>query len=164
MDYTPTHDLAALANGPNVQVVLVDARPEEQGLDDDVMIGQYRGSFGIPSQVENGTSGVMPSTVLAATTDALAGAGVAVDANAEAILEATVLQYWADGMLGYGGWIEVRYSIGEWEQTIEGTASGNSLFADPERTVEETIEGALVDLAAKATEAFGGESFQAEIR
>lgn len=164
VDYSPLHDLAALTDPPLVRVDVVDARPEDQGLHDDVMIGQYRGSFGIPNQVENGTAGVMPSTVLAATTDALAGAGIAVDASADSVLEATVLQYWADGMVGFGGWIEVRYRLGEWETTIEGTASGNGFFGDPERVVEETIEEALVDLSAQASEAFGREDFQANVR
>jgi hypothetical protein len=166
VDYSPVNDLAALADAPAVQLAIVDARPEDQGLGDAVMIGQYRGSFGIPSQVENGKPGVMQESVYAVTIDALAGAGIAVSGDASIVLEATVLQFWADGMVGFGSWVEVQYRVLDagWQQTIEGSGSGNGLFGDPIRTVEKTVERALVDLATQAGSAFAEDAFQTAVR
>ena len=166
VDYSPLNDVAALADPPVVQVTVVDSRPEDQGLGDTFRIGQYRGSFGIPQKVENGSPRVMERSVLAVTSDALAGAGVAVSDGATTVVEATVLQFWADGMVGFGGWVEVVYSVGdtEWTQTIEGSASGNGFFRNPDQVVETTVEAALVDLAWQAAEAFSSPEFQSAIQ
>lgn len=160
VDYDPLHAVSEPV--AIVQLEIIDARPEDQGLEDGRVIGQYRGGFGIPQQVENGESGVMPSTVRAATVDALAGANIAVGDDAPILLEARVLQYWADGMMGIGSWVEVEYTLVDraWQQTIEGQSGGGGAFSNQIKAVEEAVEGALVDLASQATTAFSSDAFQ----
>lgn len=166
VEYEPMHALADASAAPTVRLEIIDARPEDQGLDDGKLIGQYRGSFGIPNGVENGASGVMPATVEAVTVDALAGAGVAVDPASDQVLTANVTQFWADGMMGIGGWVTVDYTLGEaaWTATLEGEGGGGGAFSNQVKAVEEAVEEALVDLAAKASEAFGAEDFQTAVR
>lgn len=165
VEYSPMHAFNEL-EGPAVQLEIVDARPDDQGLGDGRLIGQYRGSFGIPNQVENGEGGVMPSTVTAATADSLAGAGVAVTFDAPVVLRATVLQFWADGMMGIGSWVEVSYElVGQgWETTLEGSSSENAVFGSPIKAVEVAIEEALVELAAQATAVFSTDEFQRSVQ
>ncbi len=165
VEYSPIH-LMTDVGAPEVRLELVDARPEDQGRGDARLIGQYRGSWGIPEQVENEAGGVMPSTVTAATVDALAGAGVAVVADAPVVLRATVLQFWADGMMGIGSWVEVRYELIDqgWVTTVEGTSGESSLFGSAVKAVEIAIEEALVDLAAQAIVVFSSDEFHAAIR
>ncbi|MFT6398130.1 MAG: hypothetical protein ACJAYU_002885 [Bradymonadia bacterium] len=165
VEYFPMHALTDQAP-PTVRLEIVDSRPEDQGRGDGRMIGQYRGSFGIPNRVENGEGGVMPSTVSAATADALAGAGVLVTADAPIVLRATVLQFWSDGMVRVGSWVEVRYELVEsgWETTVEGTSSEGSFFGSPVKAVETAIEEALVDLAIQSTEVFSTQEFQDSVR
>lgn len=165
VEYHPTASLADAASAPSVRVEIVDARPEDQGLHDETLIGQYRGSFGIPSGVDNGTDGVMPATVSAVTIDALASAGVGVNPAADDVLVCTVTQYWADGFGGLGAWVTVEYALAgtAWQSTVEGSAGGSAFWSKPERVVEELIEESLVDLAAQAGEAFSEASFDAAL-
>ncbi len=169
VDYTPTAVLADALAAPTVRVEIVDARPEDQGLNDGVLIGQYRGDWGIPNGVENGTTGVMPATITAVTSDSLAAAGIRMDSGADAALVARVTQYWSDGMVGVGGWVTVEYSVlsaggvAIWEAEIEGEGGAGGLFGNDEAKVELAIEEALVDLAAKARALFAEPAFRAAI-
>lgn len=164
VEYTPTQALAD-ASAPAVQIQIVDNRPEDENQHDGRVIGQYRGSFGIPAAVENGTSGVMQATVTAVTVDALAGAGVTVSPDAEHVLTASVQQYWADGMMGIGSWVRVEYSFAgmDWTAVVEGEGGGGGVFSNQVKAVEEAVEEALVDLAANALVVFQSEEFQAAV-
>ncbi|MGH3054487.1 MAG: hypothetical protein ACRDL7_05860, partial [Gaiellaceae bacterium] len=160
--------LAAAAPAPAASVGLkvVDQRPADKGGQDKTQVGQIRGSYGIPSGVNDGSADVAPTTVTDATTDALHQAGVGVQSGSPKTLVATVTHYWMDGFQGYKATVAVQYALQDnagktlWSAEVKGGAGGTNLFRSPQSFTQDMFENALTDLATRASEQFKSEAFK----
>ena len=145
---------------------VVDQRPADKGGQDKTQVGQIRGSYGIPSGVNDGSADVAPQSVADATTDALKQAGVSVQAGGPKTLVATVTHYWMDGFQGYKATVAVQYALQDsagktlWSAEVKGGAGGTNLFRSPQSFTQEMFENALTDLANRAAEQFKTEAFK----
>lgn len=157
---------AAPSASTGLSLKVVDQRPADKGGQDKTQVGQIRGSYGIPSGVNDGSADVAPRTVTEATTDALKQAGVSVQSGSPKTLVATVTHYWMDGFQGYKATVGVQYALQDgggktlWSAEVKGGAGGTNLFRSPQSFTQEMFENALTDLANKSAEQFKSEAFK----
>ena len=156
--YKPDPASAATPKKAAVTLKVVDARPPEHGGDIKNHVGNVRGSFGIPSRVNDADVNVAPRTVGEATMDALGRVGLG-SAGGPKTLVATVTNFWADGFAGYACQVAVNYVLQDaagktlWMADVKGGAGGI--------TVRPALyEKALSDLASHAAEQFASPMFQ----
>jgi hypothetical protein len=150
----------------NVAVKVVDARAPDHGGENKKQVGQVRGSFGIPSGVEDEKEDVAPRTVQDATTDALRHAGVGVQTAAGKTLVSTLKSYWMDGYMGYKAEVAVHFELKDaggkslWTSDAEGGAGGTTIGQNPKNMTKDMFERALDELASRASEQFASPAFQ----
>lgn len=166
IQYSP---VVAQAAPPSTSVALqvVDNRPPDK-LKHRNEVGQVRSGLGIPSGLEDKDVNVVPRTVTEATTDALRLASVGVGAGK--VLVANITEFWMDGYMGYKAAVTVQYSLNNpagtplWSQEIKGAAGGSSFgSAGPNSMAKKLFEGALNDLANKASAEFKSQAFLAAL-
>ena len=160
---------SAAATKASVGLKIIDARPADKGGTEKNVVGQVRGSYGIPSSVKDASMDVAPSTIGAATTDALQQAGVGVGPSSKRFLVATIQHYWMDGLGGYKGTVTVQYDLQDasgktvWSKQVSGASGGALIFTSAEKMTQEIFGKALTDLATKASAEFSSKEFQAAL-
>jgi hypothetical protein len=156
------------APAPKAAVTLkvVDERPADKGGSEKALVGQVRGSYGIPAGVSDSSPDVATRTVAEATTDALKQAGVGVGSGGSRTLVATVKHYWMDGFTGYKATVTVQYALEDasgkvlWTKDVSGGAGGALVFKSAQSMAQDMFGSALSDLAKKAAEDFKSPEFQ----
>jgi hypothetical protein len=153
------------ASSASVALKVVDERPGEKGGANQALVGQVRGSYGIPADVTDSTPDVAARTVTEATTDALKQAGVGVGAGNKTLV-ATVKNYWMDGFTGYKATVTVNYALQDasgkvlWTKDVSGSAGGALVFKSAQSMAQDMFGTALTDLAKKAEAEFKSAEFQ----
>src|SRR6185369_16189897 len=149
------------APAKTVVLNVVDQRPADHGGSDKKVVGQVRGSYGIPASVTDSNPNVVVDTVGQATADALAQSGVGVGPSGPT-LTATVKHYWLDGFAGYKGTITVLYALEgtSWSKEISGGSGGALVFKSAQSMTQDIFGAALSDLANKASAEFKSAEFQ----
>jgi hypothetical protein len=152
------------ASSASVALKVVDDRPGDKGGTNKALVGQVRGSYGIPADVTDSTPDVASRTVTEATTDALKQAGVG--AGGGKTLVATVKHYWMDGFTGYKATVTVNYALEDasgkvlWSKDVTGSAGGALVFKSAQSMAQDMFGTALSDLAKKAEAEFKSAEFQ----
>lgn len=147
---------------------IVDERPAEKGGSDKRIVGQVRGSYGIPSSVGDSNPNVVVDSVSQSTADALAQAGVGVGESSHT-LTGTVRQYWLDGFAGYKGTITVSYALADaagttvWSTEITAASGAAPIFKSAQAMTQDIFGEALSDLAQKAVAEFKSSQFQEKL-
>lgn len=165
--YKPMAGSPAAATGA-VALKVVDARPADKGGTDKAVVGQVRGSYGIPSSVKDSAPDVATRTVGEATTDALRQAGVGAQGGTKTLV-ATIKHYWMDGFTGYKATVTVHYEVQDasgavlWSADVSGGAGGALMFKSAESMTTDMFGNALSDLAQKASVQFKSAEFQKAI-
>lgn len=165
--YKPMAGSPGAASGA-VTLQVVDARPADKGGTDKAVVGQVRGSYGIPSSVKDSAPDVATRTVGDATTDALRQAGVGTQGGSKTLV-ATIKHYWMDGLTGYKATVTVHYDLKDasgkvlWSSDVSGGAGGVLMFKSAESMTTEMFGNALSDLAQKASVQFKSAEFQKAI-
>jgi hypothetical protein len=163
--YTPLPGSPPAASA-SVALKVVDERPAEKGGSNKALVGQVRGSYGIPADVTDSTPDVASRTVTEATTDALKQAGIGVAAGGGKTLIATVKHYWMDGFTGYKATVTVNYALQDasgkvlWSKDVSGSAGGALVFKSAQSMAQDMFGTALTDLAKKAEAEFKSAEFQ----
>lgn len=155
---------------PTKTIVLriVDERPADKGGNDKTLVGQVRGSYGIPSSVTDTNPNVVIDTVSQATADALAQAGLGVGESSHT-LTGTVRQYWLDGFAGYKGTITVAYALADtagttvWSKEITAASGDAPIFKSAQAMTQDIFANTLSDLAQRATLEFKSPAFQEKL-
>lgn len=164
--YTPSSAAAAPASGADLAVKVVDARPEEHGGKEKKIVGQTRGSYGIPQSLDDEAEDVAPRTVSDMTKDAMRRAGVASKGNGKT-LQATIKEYWLDGMVGYKGTVVIEYAVLDasgqslWSKTLTGSDGGQTMTKSRFTMTQDIYQKALSNLSEEAVKEFQSPEFLA---
>ena len=148
---------------------VVNARPAEAG-GTTATVGQIRGTYGIPSGVDDADVQAPTKSVAAATTDALKQAGVGVQDGGARTLVATIKHYWMDGMMGYKATVTVNYVLQDasgkslWSKDVSGGAGGTNMFRAADSFTQDMMQNALTDLATKASAEFKSDAFKQALK
>jgi hypothetical protein len=174
IDYRPMTN-AALPSAPAASVALQvrNSRPEERGGLTARVGTIYDHSSGPEGRsltyhgraVDTTSPEIVAQTVGAATTDALAHAGVSVRPAAP-VLVATVKEYWFDGHPVHTTEIVVSYELMDaggrslWHADFRGAASATVLLGS---ALANTFRDALQEVAGRASEGFRSPGFRAAL-
>ena len=164
--YTPSSGAAAPASGADLAVKVVDARPADHGGSEKNVVGQTRGDYGIPYALKDEDQEVAPKTVTAMTQDAMRRAGVG-QKGAGKTLQATIKEYWIDGMVGYKGTVVVEYAVLDssgkalWTKTLTGNDGGQTMTKHRYTMTQDIFQKALSNISEEAVKEFKSEEFLA---
>ena len=162
--YQPIGDTAPAA-AKTVALKVLDERPADHGGADKRVIGNVRGSYGIPASVADSNPNIVIDTVSQATADALARAGVGVGTGGHTLV-GTVKHYWMDGFTTYKGTVTVSYALMDasgtatWTKEITDGSGGAPVFKSASALTRDIFGAALSDLAQQAATEFQSAEFQ----
>lgn len=164
--YTPSSAAAAPASGADLALKVVDARPADHGGSEKQVVGQTRGDYGIPYALKDEDPEVAPKTVTEMTKDAMRRAGVATKGSGKT-LQATIKEYWIDGMVGYKGTVTIEFAVLDssgkalWTKTLTGNDGGQTMTKSRYTMTQDIYQKALSNLSEEAVKEFKSEEFLA---
>jgi hypothetical protein len=163
--YSASNPASAVAK-TTVGLKVNDLRAADKGGTEHARVGQVRSGFGIPSGLDDASPDVAPRTVTEATSDALRGAGIGVQAGGGKVLAASIKEFWMDGYMGYAASVVINYQLLDpsgkelWAAEVKGGAGGTPMFKSAKSLTEDLFQQALGELATKAGEQFRSAAFQ----